>query len=407
MSSSSASPAAPGDTTLVPPTTPSGVPPASAPPSSDFVFNLGASDPAPSTPTTAGKRRKAGAGKSVPIPSSRELEREHREAKYERLRSLGTDALIELVRQQDDLIASLLSAKSEVEKGRREDSKTLRGALDVLGASMRGLKETVESRCPSSGSLSASGSSSSFPPLSSSPSRTSGPSSSASQAGRSLAQVAADAAALPLRSRGPRRSPAEALLSATQAPRSSAASVSAVRSQLKSDDFAVVSIEGFRRMEHSATKQILSDMGVDVRHVHNVSHVGSVLELVVSKSHREVIVKAITQVPEGLSSSQCLRVNDNFDASQPIRSGANSELKEKVLSDFNSRMRRLQARASEFGWSGLSDFFAGRIQVSSRRASVPAGSVDGAGAVQVDAAMEDVSSATPTAAGVSTSESSA
>ncbi|CAD6946836.1 unnamed protein product [Tilletia controversa] len=55
-------------------------------------------------------------------------------------------------------------------------------------------------------------------------------------------------------------------------------------------------------------------MGVNGRHVHNISNVGSILELVVTQSKREEIVKAITQMPEGFRADQCLRVNDSFDA---------------------------------------------------------------------------------------------
>ncbi|KAE8239012.1 hypothetical protein A4X13_0g8287 [Tilletia indica] len=186
-----------------------------------------------------------------------------------------------------------------------------------------------------------------------------------------MAQVAVASAALPLRS--VRRAPAETLLYALQRPRSSAAgAVSAARAQLKKEDFAIVTVENFRRMAHSETKQHLSEFGVDVRHVHNVSNIGNignVLELVVSKTHRDEIVQAITQVPEGFTADQCLRVNDTFDAPQPLRADANAEVKEKVLADFNARMRSLQTRATSLGWAGLSDFFAGRVHISAARRS--------------------------------------
>ncbi|KAE8218647.1 hypothetical protein CF319_g7517 [Tilletia indica] len=151
-------------------------------------------------------------------------------------------------------------------------------------------------------------------------------------------------------------------------------------------------------MAHSETKQHLSEFGVDVRHVHNVSNIGNVLELIVSKTHREEIVQAITQVPEGFEADQCLRVNDTFDAAQPLRADANAEVKEKVLADFNARMRSLQTRATSFGWAGLSDFFAGRVQSSTARRSSQDTALPPqemlAPAVSADSNMEEVAVST-------------
>ncbi|KAE8241937.1 hypothetical protein A4X13_0g7193 [Tilletia indica] len=194
------------------------------------------------------------------------------------------------------MVAALLCVKSASDVERREDTKLVRASLDVVSSAVRSLKTTIEGRLsPAPSSSLAPSSVNSFPPLGSSSPFASTGSPAPLSPSRSLAQVAASAATLPLRPRATRRNPADALRSAAHSLRSSAPAVSAARAQLQPDEFAIIAVEGFRRMEHSATKQHLSDMGVDVRHVHNVSNVGPILELVVTQSQRDNIVKAITQ----------------------------------------------------------------------------------------------------------------
>ncbi|KAE8217626.1 hypothetical protein CF319_g8330 [Tilletia indica] len=298
------------------------------------------------------------------------------------------------------MVAALLCVKSASDVERREDTKLVRASLYVVSSAVRSLKTTIEGRLsPAPSSSLALSSVNSFPPLGSSSAFASTGSPAPLSPSRSLAQVAASAATLPLRPRATRRNPADALRSAAHSLRSSAPAVSAARAQLQPDEFAIIAVEGFRRMEHSATKQHLSDMGVDVRHVHNVSNVGPILELVVTQSERDNIVKAITQVPEGFRPDQCLHVKEDFDPSKPFHQDANAEVKERVLADFNSRMRRLQARASTFGWSGLGDFFAGRIDVPAARSarkgrktvSAPSSATAPADAMMTDAPLPAVS----------------
>ncbi|KAE8225224.1 hypothetical protein CF319_g2012 [Tilletia indica] len=387
----SASPEAPP---LLPPEVPPQAPPSTPKekpqPAEKFLFSVGVK-PNPKSPSP-NKRKKAVSGKAVAV-SPADFDSLNREATYERLRSLDKEALIEIIRQKDDMIAALLSVKSASDVERREDTKLVRASLDVVSSAVRSLKTTIEGRLsPAPSSSLAPSSVNSFPPLGTSSSFASTGSSAPLSPSRSLAQVAASAAALPLRPRSTRRNPADALRSAAHSLRSSAPAVSAARAQLQPDQFAIIAVEGFRRMEHSATKQHLSDMGVDVRHVHNVSNVGPILELVVTQSQRDNIVKAITQVPEGFRPDQCLHVKEDFDPSKPFHQDANAEVKERVLADFNSRMRRLQARASTFGWSGLGDFFAGRIDVPAARAARKirkTGSTPDSGLAPADATMTD------------------
>ncbi|KAK0542814.1 hypothetical protein OC844_007716 [Tilletia horrida] len=335
-----------------------------------FSFAVGPPTPSPSPARKGRKRKQLPEGSiDVVLPSAEELKN-----KYDRIEAAGVTTALVVIRQQDEIIADLrltIARLTDSNSAERADRKAILGALDLLAASVSEVKAKANappvpgarSGVPSHPGLAPSFASVVAQP----PPVRPPPPPSAAGFGRPTPAAVALAAAV---SR-PRLSPADALRAAVHVPRASAAAAaSESRAKLDKDDFDVIHVRNLRRMTPSAVRQTCVAMGVDAKLIHDVGRVGTVTELVVTKDSRDDIAAQLSTVPDGIDPAHGLIIDLNFDASKPIQRDANAEVAEKALQLFNDRMREQQSRCAHFGWKGLADFFAGRVNTAaSRRAA--------------------------------------
>ncbi|KAK0539718.1 hypothetical protein OC842_000842 [Tilletia horrida] len=273
---------------------------------------------------------------------------------------------LEHIRSQDEIITDLRAALARADDAAtadRTDRKAILGALDVLASSVREVKAAVQTpanRSTANGVPSAA--SFEFQPkrptlaeiAARDPPAVSPPQAPAPGFGRPTPATEALARAI----QPPRPSPAALLRNAVRAP---------PRSLLGPQDFALIHIRNLRRMAPSAVRSMCAALGVDVAHIHDVGRVGPVTELVVTKNRRDEIASQLSVSPVADAPELALQLDLAFDASKPVLPNANAELAERVRADFNARMREQQGRCAGFGWTGLADFFAGRVSTAASR----------------------------------------
>ncbi|KAL9935494.1 hypothetical protein V8E36_005842, partial [Tilletia maclaganii] len=330
-----------------------------------------------SATASSGKRKKGNSGAAAAAAPDADVATHEGEEKYARLAAAGLTAALEHIRGQDVIIADLRAALARADAtvvSERADRRAVLSGLDLVSASLRDVKAAVQAP------IAPAQANTEFPPLRPSvatqdrvptsatfdfhPPRTSQPTLATIAARSARAQPpAATPATMALAAavQRPRQAPAETLRAAVRSPAAIA------RSQLQKDDYALIHIRNLRRMAPAAVREVCASLGVNIAHVHDVSRVGPVTELVVTKERRDEIVSQLSVGPDSSAPELALQLDLDFDASKPIATDANAEMAERVRADFNARMREQQNRCSSFGWNGLADFFAGRVSTAATR----------------------------------------
>ncbi|KAL9935167.1 hypothetical protein V8E36_006243, partial [Tilletia maclaganii] len=339
-----------------------------------------------SATASSGKRKKGNSGAAAAAAPDVDVATHEGEEKYARLAAAGLTAALEHIRGQDVIIADLRAALARADAtvvSERADRRAVLSGLDLVSASLRDVKAAVQAP------IAPAQANTEFPPLRPSvatqdrvptsatfdfhPPRTSQPTLATIAARSARAQPPAATPAPGLRRptpatmalaaavQRPRQAPAETLRAAVRSPAAIA------RSQLQKDDYALIHIRNLRRMAPAAVREVCASLGVNIAHVHDVSRVGPVTELVVTKERRDEIVSQLSVIPDSSAPELALQLDLDFDASKPIATDANAEMAERVRADFNARMREQQNRCSSFGWNGLADFFAGRVSTAATR----------------------------------------